>query len=115
MTRPTLWDEAAAALARGDMARLEAISSKLLRFQPAHPQALHMLATALAAQGRSSEALARYRTAVDQLHGALAPTQLEFGLQVLQAIGFRPKGILDIGAFEGTFAQMARHYFTQAP
>ena len=115
MTGPTLWDEAAAAFAANDMARLEAIGSEILKFHPTHPQALHMLATALAAQGRSGEALAQYRAAVEQLHGNLVLTQLAFGLHTLQVLSFRPKGILDIGAFEGNFARMARHAFAQAP
>jgi FkbM family methyltransferase len=115
MTSPTLWDEAAAAFAAHDMARLEAIASEILKFHPTHPQGLHMLATALAAQGRSDEALARYRAAVEGLHGHLALTQLGFGLHTLQVLGFRPKGILDIGAFEGNFARLARQAFAQAP
>jgi FkbM family methyltransferase len=115
MTTPTLWDEAAAAFAANDMARLEAIGNEILKFHSTHPQALHMLATALAAQGRSEEALARYRAAVEGLHGHLALTQLAFGLHTLQVLGFRPQGILDIGAFEGNFARMARQAFAHAP
>ena len=34
---------------------------------------------------------------------------------MLQRQGFRPKGILDIGAFEGAFARTARHFFAQSP
>lgn len=48
-----------------------------------------------------AEALAAYQSAVEWLHGNLARTQVPFGLNVLQRQGFRPKGILDIGAFEG--------------
>jgi FkbM family methyltransferase len=52
---------------------------------------------------------------VEWLHGNLALTQVPFGLHVLQRLGFQPKGILDIGAFEGAFARTARHFFAQSP
>jgi len=97
------------------MARVEAIAGEILKAQPADPQALQLLAAALSAQGRATEALAAYRSAVGWLHGNLALTQTPFGLHVLQALGFRPKGILDIGAFEGAFARTARHFFAQSP
>ncbi|HUE34732.1 MAG TPA: FkbM family methyltransferase [Mycobacterium sp.] len=111
----TALDEAAAALAANDMARVEAIAGEILKTQPAHPMALHLMAAALSAQGRAAEALAAYQSAVEWLHGNLALTQVPFGLHVLQKLGFRPKGILDIGAFEGAFAGMARHFFAQSP
>ena len=97
------------------MARVEAIAGEILKAQPADPQALQLLAAALSAQGRATEALAAYRSAMGWLHGNLALTQTPFGLHVLQALGFRPKGILDIGAFEGAFARTARHFFAQSP
>jgi FkbM family methyltransferase len=111
----TALDEAVAALAANDMARVEAIAGEILKAQPADPQALQLLAAALSAQGRATEALAAYRSAVGWLHGNLALTQTPVGLHVLQALGFRPKGILDIGAFEGAFARTARHFFAQSP
>jgi FkbM family methyltransferase len=111
----TALDEAVAALAANDMARVEAIAGEILKAQPADPQALQLLAAALSAQGRATEALAAYRSAVGWLHGNLALTQTPFGLHVLQTLGFRPKGILDIGAFEGAFARTARHFFAQSP
>jgi FkbM family methyltransferase len=111
----TALDEAVAALAANDLARVEAIAGEILKVQPADPQALQLVEAALSAQGRATEALAAYRSAVGWLHGNLARTQIPFGLLVLQALGFRPKGILDIGAFEGAFARMARHFFTQSP
>jgi FkbM family methyltransferase len=111
----TALDEAVAALGANDMARVEAIAGEILKAQPADPQALQLLAAALSAQGRATEALAAYRSAVGWLHGNLALTQTPFGLHVLQALGFRPKGILDIGAFEGAFARTARHFFAQSP
>lgn len=112
MTAP---DEAAAALAANDVARAEAIAGAICKTQPAHPQALQVLAAALSAQGRVTEALAAYHSAVEWLHGNLAVTRTPFGLHVLHALGFRPKGILDIGAFEGAFALTVRHFFAQAP
>jgi FkbM family methyltransferase len=111
----TALDEATAALAANDMARVEAVAGEILKAQPAHPMALHLLAAALSAQGRADEALAAYRSAVEWLHGNLALTQVPFGLHVLQRLGFRPKGILDIGAFEGAFARTARNFFAQSP
>ena len=78
----------------------EAIAGEILKVQPADPRALQLVEAALSAQGRATEALAAYRSAVGWLHGNLARTQTPFGLLVLQALGFRPKGILDIGAFE---------------
>jgi len=115
MTGPNALDEAAAALAANDMVRLEAICREILRHYPTHPQALHMFTRAVAVQGRGGEALALYNAALEELHARLAPTHVSFGLHHLQGIGFRPRAILDIGAYEGTFAQMARHYFPQAP
>lgn len=111
----TALDEAAAALAANDMARAETIAGEILKAQPANPQALHVLAAALSAQGRVAEALAAYQSAVEWLHGNLVPTQTPFGLHVLHVLGFRPRGILDIGAFEGTFARTARYFFGQSP
>lgn len=115
MTAPTLWDEAAAAFTAGDMARLEAIAGEILKHHPTHPQGLRMLAAALGAQGRGEEALSRYGAVVEALHRDLVLTQLAFGLHTLQALGFRPRGILDIGAFEGNFARAARQAFADAP
>ena len=59
----TALDEAAAALAANDMARVEVIDGEILKTQPAHPAALHVLEAALSAQGRAAEALAAYRSA----------------------------------------------------
>ena len=59
----TALDEAAAALAANDMARAETIAGEILNAQPANPQALHVLAAALSAQGRAAEALAAYQSA----------------------------------------------------
>jgi FkbM family methyltransferase len=111
----TALDEATAALAANDLARVEAIAGEILKAQPAHLTALHLLAAALSAQGRSAEGLAAYQSAVEWLHGNLALTQVPFGLHVLQRLGFQPKGILDIGAFEGAFARTARHFFVRSP
>src|ERR1700747_2317767 len=111
----TALDEAAAALAANEMTRVEPIAGEILKTQPAHPMALDLLAAALSAQGRAAEALAAHQSAGEWLHGNLAITQVPFGLQLLQRLGFRPKGILDIGAFEGAFAQVARHFFADSP
>jgi FkbM family methyltransferase len=107
--------DAAAALAGNDMARAEVLCREILKAHPLQAQALDMLAAALVAQGRAAEALAGYRAIVDVLHRGLLATQLPFGLQTLQGLGFRPKGILDVGAYEGSFAIMAKHFFPQAP
>ena len=115
MTGPNPLDAAAAALANSDPARAEAISNDILKHQPANPEALHLLATALAAQGRIVEALARYRSVVQRLQNELSLSHIDFGFHVLQSLGFRPKGILDIGAFEGAFALTAHHFFPQSP
>jgi FkbM family methyltransferase len=115
MTGPNALDEAAAALANKDPARAEAISAEILKRQPANPDALYLLSTALAAQGRGAEALARYNAAVRQLQNQLSLSHTNFGFHVLQSLGFGPKGILDIGAFEGAFALTARYYFPQSP
>jgi hypothetical protein len=53
----TALDEAAAALAANDMARVEAITGEILQVQPAHPMALHLQAAALSAQGRAAVSL----------------------------------------------------------
>ena len=66
------------------------------------------------AQGRSAEARAAYPVGRGiGPHGNLAMTQTPFGLHVLQTLDFRPKGILDVGAFEGAFARTARHFVAQ--
>jgi FkbM family methyltransferase len=115
MTATNPLEEAAAALANKDLARAEAISNEILKHQPTHPEALHLLSTALAAQGRVAEALARYQSVVQQLQHQVSLSHLNFGFHVLQCLGFRPKGILDIGAFEGAFALTAQYFFPQAP
>jgi DNA-binding SARP family transcriptional activator len=79
-------DEAAAALAANDVARVEAIAGETLKAQPAHPEALHLLAAALSAQGRATEALAAYQSAVECLYGDLAVTQTPFGDDVVRAV-----------------------------
>ena len=115
MDLATALKDAVAALERKDLARAEEICREILKVHPLQAQALDMLAAALVAQGHTAEALAGYRAIVDGLHRGLLATQLPFGLQTLQGLGFRPKGILDIGAYEGTFAIMAKHFFPQAP
>ena len=115
MTIPEALEAAAAALAAKNMAQVEALCGAILQQYPANPQALEMLAIALAARGRSAEALARYRSGVEQMHNELLQTKLPFGLNSLRAMGLQPRGILDIGAYEGSFAQMAKHFFPQAP
>lgn len=97
-----------------DPGNAETVCRSILVSYPAQPDALEILARSLLQLGRADEALAVYRDAVSRLWAAVAPNNIAFSLSCLRNLGFRPQGILDVGAYEGQWAEMAHQVFPDA-
>lgn len=102
------------ALTRGDRALAEAIARRVLACDVENADAYAILQVALVESGKLKDAtvvanqtLAHFRALAQQ------STQAHM-LHVLHERGFRARGILDIGAYEGEFAILARQFFPDA-
>ncbi len=102
------------ALTCGDRALAEAIARRVLSCDVESADAYAILQVALVESGKLKDAtvvanqtLAHFRALAQQ------STQAHM-LHVLHERGFRARGILDIGAYEGEFAILARQFFPEA-
>jgi FkbM family methyltransferase len=95
-------------------AEVERLCRGILSVVPGEPQALELLAETFMATGRPADAVNCYRQIVPRLHKKLATTDSQYGLKVLHGLGWRPGGILDVGAYQGEWAQIAGAFFPQA-
>jgi FkbM family methyltransferase len=105
---------AAKAFKERKTAEVERLCRGILGVIPGEPQALHLLAETFMATDRPADAVNCYRQIVPRLQEKLATTDSHFGLKVLHGLGWRPTGILDVGAYQGEWAQIAGRFFPQA-
>lgn len=92
----------------------EAICRKLLEVDPSHQESLRLLEAVLSAQGRAVEIIPFYQNALALAHRHIETHSTYGGLKRLQALGFAPDSILDIGAYEGEWMRMAKSIFPRS-
>src|SRR3954467_1270539 len=102
------------AFQRKDARETERLCRQILASQPKELDALQMLSEVLAFSNRPGEAVNFYRQALQLTQSMLATTYVDHGLHVLRGLNWRPKGMLDIGAYRGGWMQMAREFFPDA-
>ena len=110
----TLRRDAQAALAAGDLAAAEATARRLVAHNFEDESAFNVLIEVLSRTERAAEAVAAQQLLLAHYRGAQARQTLTFGLLLLHDRGFRPRGILDVGAYEGEFAALARQFWPEA-
>lgn len=98
----------------GAAAEVERLCRGILSVAPGEPQALLLLAETFMATNRPADAANCYRQIVPRLQERLATTDSRHGLKVLHGFGWRPAGILDVGAYQGEWADMAGQFFPDA-
>lgn len=102
---------AAAASADGDLRLAERICRQVLAVDCEDPDALPLLVCLLARGGKQQEALALTSAVLAHFRSLQDTNTQAHALLQLQARGFAPQGILDIGAYHGEFTMIARQVF----
>ncbi|MCA8952444.1 MAG: FkbM family methyltransferase [Planctomycetes bacterium] len=102
---------AQSALAEGDEVGAERFASQLLRHDPASETGLDVLTEVYRSTGRAIQALELNRSALACHRAAQLQNTITFALHLLHCHGFRPRGILDIGAYAGEFSLLARQFW----
>lgn len=111
----TALDEAAAALAANDMARVEAIAREILKTQPAHPVALHLLAAALSATGPGGRGTGRLPVGRGMAARQPGADASSLRAECAAKAGLSAQGHSRHRRVRGAFARTARHFFAQSP
>lgn len=107
----TIADEA---LANGDPGTAERICWQVLQRDLEHEGAFALLQCVLLRGNRPMEAVGLADRVMSHLRGLLSRHSTAYGLHLLHERGFRPAGVLDIGAYHGEFAVMARQFWPEA-
>ena len=102
------------AFSRKDLHEVERLCRAILAASPGPSQAMQLLADVLAATDRPAEAVALFQQINSALYNSLATYRSNYGVAVLHKLGFRPTGILDVGAYHGEWTQLVRHYYPEA-
>jgi FkbM family methyltransferase len=103
-----------AAHEKRDFGEAERLCRTILAVSPGQMQATRLLAEILAVTNRPTEAVTLFRQIVPKLEAALATTSISHALAMLRNRGFRPSGILDVGAYRGEWTRMAHHFYPEA-
>lgn len=103
-----------AALADGDPRTAERICWQVLQMDLEHEGAFALLQCVLLRGNRPMEAIGLADKVVGHLRGLLSRHSTAYGLHLLHERGFRPAGVLDIGAYHGEFAILARQFWPEA-
>jgi FkbM family methyltransferase len=103
-----------AALATGDTTFAEQVCRRVLAVDAENPEALSLLVCALTRAGRGGEALATTTAVLAHFRSLQQVNSQAHALLQLQARGFAPRGLLDVGAYHGEFAMVARQVFPDA-
>ena len=115
MSTPSEYFQAAVnAYRTGRLGDAESICLQLLQTNPLFLDVLSLLETVYSAQGRPAEIIPFYQKALSQARQFIAVRSTNGGLQRLKTLGFRPQGILDIGAYEGEWMRMAKTVFPES-
>lgn len=99
------------ALANGDARTAERLCWLVLQMDLEHEGAFALLQCVLLRGNRPMEAIALADRVVSHLRGLQRRHSTAYGLHLLHERGFRPAGVLDIGAYHGEFATMARQFW----
>ena len=92
----------------------ESICLQLLQTNPLFLDVLSLLETVYSAQGRPAEIIPFYQKALTLSVQFITVRSTNGGLQRLKTLGFRPQGILDIGAYDGGWMRMAKTVFPES-
>lgn len=106
--------EADAALSQGDHDFAAEASRRVLAIDLENADAYAVLQCALVESQKLAEATVVANRTLAHFRAKDQGSSTAHALQVLRARGFRPNGVLDIGAYEGEFAVLARTLFPQA-
>lgn len=106
--------EADAALSQGDHEFAAEVCRRVLACDLEHADAYAVLQCALVEQEKLAEATVVANRTLAHYRQKDAAGSTAHALQVLAARGFRPNGVLDVGAYEGEFTLLARQLFPQA-
>lgn len=102
-----------AALANGDAGTAERLCWQVLQMDLEHEGAFALLQCVLLRGHRPLEAVGLADKVLSHLRGLLSRHSTAYGLHLLHERGFRPTGVLDIGAYHGEFAVMARQFWPE--
>ena len=114
---PNLWKlthAARQAFAAGDLATAESMARRIVAHDCSNSDAFDLLVDVLARTGRADAAIDLQRSLLEIMRVREAGQTLVFGLMMLHDRGFRPAGILDVGAYHGEFTLLARQFWPQA-
>lgn len=100
--------------ADGDVAGAATVCRQLLARDPDDEVVLDLLADSLVRAGRPAEALDVVRQALRRSRTRELANTTAHGLHLLHSLGFRPRGILDLGAYDGEFTLLARQFWPSA-
>ena len=98
----------------GRLGDAESICLQLLQTNPLFLDVLSLLETVYSAQGRPAEIIPFYQKALTLAGQFITVRSTNGGLQRLKTLGFRPQGILDIGAYDGEWMRMAKTVFPES-
>lgn len=107
--------EADAALSQGEHAFAAEVCRRVLAIDLENADAYAVLQCALVESQKLAEATVVANRTLQHFRTKDQGSSTAHALQVLRARGFRPNGVLDIGAYEGEFAVLARQVFPEVP
>ena len=103
--------EGAEALASGDFQTAEAIARRGLEHNLENEGALDLLLAVLERTDRLPEAYVIQRQVLAHFRALRLQNTIGFGLVLLDELGFRPRGLIDVGAYTGEFTLLARQFW----
>ena len=106
--------DAKAAFERGDHRTAEELSRRVLGLDMEDAVGLEVLASVFARTGRAEEALKLQQAVLNHFRNKQLRNSMTFGLHLLHERGYRARGILDIGAYNGDFSMLARQFWPDA-
>ncbi len=106
--------EGAEALASGDFQTAEAIARRGLEHNLENEGALDLLLAVLERTDRLPEAYVIQRQVLAHFRALRLQNTIGFGLVLLDELGFRPRGLIDVGAYTGEFTLLARQFWPDA-
>lgn len=102
---------AEAAFAAGDSGHAEHVCRRILAVDCENEAALSLLVCVLSRAGRQGEALVLTSAVLEHCRRAQDGNTQVHALLQLQRRGFAPRGMLDVGAYHGSFTMVARQLF----
>lgn len=103
-----------AAFARGKIELAETVCRRVLAVDCENREALALLLCVLTRQNRHAEAIAFVDGVLAHFRAVQESNTIVHALLALQHRGFAPRGMLDIGAYQGEFTMFARQMFPAA-